>query len=503
MRRLVFFVYIMLIPLFVWSQFSVYPLDQRYNNVLIRAINDSAIDLAWHPAISVHSNSYSMGFRFKSKVLDYLTHKNNFDFRDKDFSMHLNLLGHLGFGRVSGDSTRYYRNTRGFEIYGGLGEKVFYYTKFLENQAVFVPYVSRYIDSMVVVPGEGWWKHFGQNGRDYTYAMGYLVFQPIKGLCLEIGHGKHFIGAGYRSLILSDNSFVYPYLKASYTKGHFSFVNMWTEFYQFRTVYYFYHYPKHGTFTSIGYVGQKLNFDFIISTIWKTSDYQSYVNRFPVAYFFPVISPVLYGLDGENNVLLALNATYLLRPIVFYGQFVVDRVDLSRSLLNTANRYAYQIGARSYDIFSNKKQWLHLGLLAEYNVARPYTYASAYQFQGFYHYNQPLAHPWGAGFKEALFRLNLQVFNITMSYHYSYLVSVAGSNIFDQHIPDVVIRFKDQGTESVRHNTLVLGLLLNSHTGLRIFYGIDIRDFKNTINHRTFYKFAGLTTDIGRFYYDF
>ncbi len=507
MKRLLV-LYIIFIPIFLYAQLASYPLDERYFYVMQRvAASDTVMSTLWNPIIGQWDNSYPVRWPLKEGVIRYLVGQNNFDYQDNDYSVHLNLLGNLSSGKVNGDSTQYYRNTRGFEIFGTLGQKVFYYTKYLENQAVFVPYIREYIDSMVVVPGEGWWKRFGTNGKDYGYAMGYVVYRPIKHISLEIGHGKNFIGQGYRSLILSDNSFIYPYLKVRYRHGRFVFVNMWTEMYQFHTVYYFYHYPKHASFTTFSYLNPHWEASFVIATMWKTSDYQSYVNHFPISFFFPPIAPVIYGLDGENNSFIGVNACVRFSPMLVYGQLVVDKLDLRKSLLNTSNRYAYQIGMRSYDVLQNRFKNLHLGILTEYNLIRPYTYASQFTYQGFYHYNQPLAHPWGAGLRESIFQLRLLVYNVELRYNYSRLAGgspISGqSNIFTTSLTEKEIKIGRGNSVLIKHNSLIISLLLNNSTGLRFFYGFDIRDFKTTTNIRTFYKFVGLSTALGRFYYDF
>ncbi len=503
----VLLLYILFIYNIAFAQFYSFPIDERYDNVMYRTLlEDTVIDVSWHPVIGDIKNNYPVNLQWKNSVLNYLTSQSNFEYHDNDYSIHLNLLGQLSFGNVRGDTTKYYRNTRGFEIYGNLGKKLFYYTKFLETQAVFVPYISEYIDSMVVIPGEGWWKRFGDNGRDYSYASGYILYKPLNNLFLELGHGKNFIGTGYRSLILSDNSFIYPYLKIRFSQGHFSFTNLWAEFYQFRTVYYYYHYPKHASYSSFSYFNQKLNMSFIIATIWKTSDYQTYVNRFPVAFFVPITSPLIYGLDSENNSLLALNVGYRIQPLVLYGQLVVDKLDLSKSLLNTSNRFGYQLGMRSYDILQDKFQNIHLGFLAEVNLVRPYMYSSEYEYQGFYHYNQPIAHPAGAGFREKIFQAQMIVLNFEFKYKYSSLTTLPFNdinNIFTTNAQDIDITIGGENATNIIHNTFMISILLNYNTGLKLYYGIDIRDIKSIANQRTFYKFVGLSTDIGRFYYDF
>src|SRR5690606_6397940 len=53
-------------------------------------------------------------------------------------------------------------------------------------------------------------------------------------------------------------------------------------------------------------------------------------------------------------------------------------------------------GFRGFDAFGIKD----LNFLAEYNTARPYTYAHFDPVSNYSNYGQPLAHPWGANFRE-------------------------------------------------------------------------------------------------------
>ena len=60
---------------------------------------------------------------------------------------------------------------------------------------------------------QGAWKDFNETGKDYSSVSAYISYSPWSFLNIQAGHGKHFIGNGYRSLLLSDNAFNYPYLK--------------------------------------------------------------------------------------------------------------------------------------------------------------------------------------------------------------------------------------------------------------------------------------------------
>ena len=46
---------------------------------------------------------------------------------------------------------------------------------------------------------------------------------------IQFGHGKHFIGDGYRSLLLSDNAFNYPFLRIQTSFWRVQYTNLYAE----------------------------------------------------------------------------------------------------------------------------------------------------------------------------------------------------------------------------------------------------------------------------------
>ena len=62
-----------------------------------------------------------------------------------------------------------------------------------------------------ILPGQGVSRvsSWNRTTRDLDYAManGHVSFQTSKHFNFQFGHGKHFIGDGYRSMLLSDNCF--------------------------------------------------------------------------------------------------------------------------------------------------------------------------------------------------------------------------------------------------------------------------------------------------------
>ena len=113
-----------------------------------------------------------------------------------------------------------YRNTRGVRIDGNASQFLSFTSSFYENQATFPQYISQKIASSLVIPSQGYYKPYGNKGYDFAWVEGNLSILAAKNLILEIGYGKRFFGEGYRSLLLSDYSFVYPYAGYRWTSGN-------------------------------------------------------------------------------------------------------------------------------------------------------------------------------------------------------------------------------------------------------------------------------------------
>ena len=122
-----------------------------------------------------------------------------------------------------------FTNTRGFVIEGDLGKKISFFSSFAENQSIFPDYLDAQIRKNLVVPGQGYARDFKETGFDYAMSSGYVSYRPNKMFAVQFGHGKHFIGDGYRSLLLSDNTFNYPYLRIQTTFWKVQYTNLYTE----------------------------------------------------------------------------------------------------------------------------------------------------------------------------------------------------------------------------------------------------------------------------------
>ena len=126
------------------------------------------------------------------------------------FALHVDPLLNINFANTSDRSELLYQNTRGARISGYVDKKVYFFSEVLENQSNFPTYVNEYIGENKAIPGNGFYKAFesdileSERAYDYLNARGYLGIPISKSIALDIGHGRHFIGEGHRSLLLSD-----------------------------------------------------------------------------------------------------------------------------------------------------------------------------------------------------------------------------------------------------------------------------------------------------------
>jgi hypothetical protein len=122
----------------------------------------------------------------------------------KDFDLHINPVIYFGVGSDSGLGDITFINTRGVEIRGMVDKALGFYTYFSDNQARLPSYVQDYQSQYWVIPHEGFWKSFKENGVDFLQARGYITFDPTKHINLQLGYDRFFIGNGLRSATITD-----------------------------------------------------------------------------------------------------------------------------------------------------------------------------------------------------------------------------------------------------------------------------------------------------------
>ena len=346
----------------------------------------------------------------------YQTPANLFEVNTGHFKLRANPMLNFHLGREEGYKEIVFQNQRGLEVRGEVDRKLFFYTNLVETQARFPRYVSQRVGEFSAVPGAGFIKGYNsklfniQNGYDYNVATAYLGFQATPHFGVQLGHGKHFIGNGYRSMLLSDFGAPTFFLKLDTRVWKFHYQNLFLELSPVSQV------KVPGPllpkkYAAIHYfnfkVTPRLAFGFFEATVFNRS------RQFEFQYLNPVIFyRTVEGMIGSpDNVLLGLDGRWnVLRSVQLYGQVMLDELVAAEVFSGSGwwgNKWGVQVGAKYVNAFGLD----HLDLQVEHNRARPFTYSHYDPANSYTHYNQPLAHPLGANFAETLLLLRWQPLN--------------------------------------------------------------------------------------------
>lgn len=425
-----------------------------------------------------------------------------------------------------------YNNTRGFYAQGGLGKKFSFSASVYESQGRFAQYFNQYSESLkafgpdpAIIPGRGIAKAFKSDSYDYPVAEAYLSYTPAEFINVQFGHGKNFIGDGYRSLLQSDVTSPYPFLKLNTKFWKFKYTNTWmwlkdvrpevTEDGAFLTKYIANHYLSWN-------VSKRFNLGLFESVMWAdTND-----RRFDINYLNPIIFYRAIEFEtgqGAGNAIIGATSKYKISDNAnVYGQFILDEFslnDIKGGDKSWKNKYGFQLGAKFYNAFKVD----NLLLQFEYNRVRPYTYSHNTITLNYGHNNQSMGHLWGANFSEAIIigryhykrwfadakilfgKRGLDFNNETDTFSY-------GADIYRNYNErpfDTGIEIGQGNETNIFHAELQGGYLVNPATNLKLFAYLSFRDFNpnsttaSTFANNTVWFSLGLRTDLFNWYFDF
>ena len=425
-----------------------------------------------------------------------------------------------------------YNNTRGIYIQAGLGKHFNLTTSVYESQGRFADYYNHYAESLkafgpdpAIIPGRGIAKRFKDNSYDYPVAEAYLSYTPADFLNVQFGHGKNFIGDGYRSLFQSDVASPYPFLKLNTTFWKIKYTSTWMWLKDVRpevvvdkaflTKYMANHYLSWN-------VSKRLNVGLFESVMWADTNGRGFdINYLNPIIFFRAIE--FETGQGAGNAILGLSSKYKWNnKLNLYGQFILDEFslgDVKAGDKSWKNKFGFQLGAKYFNAFKVD----NLLLQAEYNRVRPYTYSHNTQILNYGHFNQPMAHLWGANFRELVLigRYNYKRWSADAKF-------IIGQRGFDFNTDedsfsyggDIYRDYNDrnadtgieigQGNKTNSFMTEVqASYLINPATNLKIFGNIIYRDFNpdtvtaSTTDSNTVWVSFGVRTDLFNWYKDF
>ncbi|MFZ4783950.1 MAG: hypothetical protein ACOYLH_00640 [Flavobacteriales bacterium] len=322
-----------------------------------------------------------------------------FQLKGKDYHISGDLLVDYRVGRefeLDSASRGVYMAVRGIVLQGEIGKRFSFTTGFYEAQNYSPRYLRQFVDSNEVFPGWGRVKLFKENGYDYSKSFGKVGVDIFSTLHAELGYGNHFIGNGYRSLLMTDGLMNAPYVELDWRSrngifqyrtwystlqsqqrlplgdtpeslfkrksGHFHYLSIkpanWLEF---------------GVFE--GMISQRVTDSTVVKQPWNA--------------FQPLIgvNTLIANWDGEQNVYAGFQMSVQFERWMVYSQYLVDDP--------ASKRIGVQVGAKFFSLFLKG-----LDLQVEYNQTGAYTYAGSSALYGLNQVNQPLGHPLAGGVEE-------------------------------------------------------------------------------------------------------
>jgi len=393
-------------------------------------------------------------------------YKNDFlAVKGKDFRISVNPIWELQVGSDNLKDPILFRNGRGFEISGSIDNKLSFFTRTTTNQIQYPAYVQEVIDSVGLIPYEGFWKEYDGTKTDFFRAFGYIDLGLSKHIHAQLGFGRHFLGVGERSMILSDFGNSYPYLRLEAEFWKIRYTSMFAEL-----VADVFTFPG-GTLGNSDYPNKFMAFhhiEFNIARGFNIGLFESVIlgkpdslggSKLEWGYFVPVIfyRAIEQHEGSDNNILLGGDFRWdIYKTARLYGQLVIDEMVISNLVDRNgwwSNKYSYQLGFKYFDLIVD-----NLDAQVEFNSARPFTYSHDDLFTSYTHYLQPLAHPLGANFWELIGKLN---------YRPIPRLNLTGTYLFARY-------GNDRGDEfSVGRDLLKSQLLFENEFGNELTQGIE------------------------------
>lgn len=433
----------------------------------------------------------------------------------EDFFLSANpVISAIGIAEQGNPDRVLFTSARGAEVRARILDKVGLYTFFTDNQETVPVHAGKWTDSFDAIPGADYFKITGKNEYDYLQARGYIDFAAVKDhINVSFGFDKHFIGDGMRSLFLSDFSAGATFLRLNTKIWKLNYQNLYLELKPQYT---------RGRDTRLARKYATMHHLSINATNWlNIGIFEAVVFNRKDRYEFGYLNPIILYRQTErmmgspDNVLIGLNFKAIaLRHIQLYGQFILDEFTFSELKAGNgywANKFGLQVGGKYFDAFTVK----NLDLQGEINLVRPYMYSHYDSYANYSHYNQPLAHPLGAGFMEFLGAIRYQpaknLYVSARAMYYKQGVDSAGKNFGGNIFRDYDSRATSYGVNLINGvQSQCASASLNVSYELRENLFIDIggtyrkRSFGGVFpTENTTYFTGGLRLNIVQRNYDF
>jgi hypothetical protein len=360
-------------------------------------------------------------------------------------------------------------------------------------------------------------KQINSSGRyNFTYTNFAFSYVPNKHFAATAGYGKQFIGDGYRSLLLSDNAYNYPYLrlKASFWKLTY---NVIYGKYKNDKIVDGGRQTKYSVSHYLGInIGKKMQLGFFENILWLAKD-TNFNRGFDVQYINPMtfMRPIEYSLGSPDNAFLGFTGKYKFSSNVYaYTQLGFDDLNIGETLdrhqQHINNKYFLQLGAFAKDLFRLRG----LSWRLEWNTVRPYTYGHRRTDQNYTHNHQALTHPFQANFHEFISIINYTKDRWYANLENLYTIRGENAGTIYNNGEDLwggeggAPTFGSTTMQGIKHryafSKLTVGYLLNPRNRLALQADVAFRNHNTSgYNQHELLFSVGIRTGLFNFYSDF
>jgi hypothetical protein len=506
----------------VFAQQKSIPLNSFYKEKLIENSGNKSIE-TFFPA---NESQINLPFVMRDSTLQYyeftewLFKKHWVTIQKEEGNIMISPFMNIALGKETTDPnrSRLFNNTRGVYVEGSLLKKFSFNFIFAENQNRFMNYETDYFKSRgelylgnnayslqnAFVPGGARTKPFKVDGFDYAYSIGSLAYQVNSKLRLELGNNQHFIGSGYRSLLLSDNSAVSPNFKVKW-----NFLPKWRFDILMQKNKNLYRKPKtkaveapyETKLFAVTYLTFKPRENFSISLFTAGNQLRGdslirHGFEWQMLTPIPLIqNDILFGDSKKFNGITGFNLDFAFNKSRLYGQIAFDKFDKEYLV-------AGQLGVHFFEILKIK----NFHAQVELNYVPEHFYADANPKMSYSNSNIPLAHPKGNNFGEGILRLNYE-------YQRFYIQSstiVYGNLGGNDSIPFSAnsIFLNQTATQKSTPNTILqsveLGWRVNRRYNAQFFIAWKGRAYNSALRKENDQMFlVGFKTGITNSYFDF
>lgn len=477
------------------GQKTLLPFDRVTSHDALRQLyeSDSIIHLSFKPlllnksefdTLVSNTNKRYTHRNYKNWISRKLFRENLAVLTAKDLYVTFDLVMNLEAGNDFESTTndQITTNTRGILIQGNITNKVYFRTDFYETQSFFPLYVDSLILAANVVPGQGKAKSFKTGGVDYPMVTGIVNYQASKNVNIQFGQDKMFIGNGYRSLLLSDNTAPYLFLQVGLNlfENKLNYHANWASLQNLV--------PVNGIQGDNLFAKKQANFNYLTfkpnskieigvfeGVIWERWNPYTKSQDFDPVFLNPIpfLTTAIKSNDTLVSSILGLNA--FVKPFAhtgFYGQI---------SYGVNGKGSGFQIGTKLFDVL----QVQGLNFQAEFNQVGSNIYGTDNNYVDYFQYNQPLAMQKMEDFTEL---------NFMVSYRYK---RVLGS------LRAVIGHLNKSASldHTVDNYELNVAYLFNPITNLMANIGVRYRDY--SLGQNTNWVYFGVKTNLRNLYYDF